>query len=68
MKYFSLISIFIIFGCNKTTSPCNSNQETDSLKSVILELQIDKGRYEYMLDRVLEKDSVLYKEITSNIE
>jgi hypothetical protein len=42
--------------------------ECDSVNQLLLESKIENGRYEIIMDRLYEKDSLLYNDITSNIE
>ena len=42
--------------------------ECDSVNQLLIESKIDNGRYEIIMDRLYEKDSLLYNDITSNIE
>ena len=49
----------MVYDCQKTI---------DSLYSEIMTLQIDKGRYEIILDRVNEIDSNVYNQAIKNIE
>lgn len=42
--------------------------ECDSINQLLLETKIENGRYEIIMDRLYDKDSVLYNDITSNIE
>lgn len=42
--------------------------ECDSINQLLLETKIENGRYEIIMDRLYDKDSVLYNDITSNNE
>ena len=42
--------------------------ECDSVNQLLLETKIENGRYEIIMDRLYDKDSVLYNDVTSNIE
>ena len=42
--------------------------ECDSVNQLLLETKIENGRYEIIMDRLYEKDSLLYNNVTSNIE
>lgn len=42
--------------------------ECDSINQLLLETKIENGRYEIIMDRLYDKDSVLYNDIISNIE
>ncbi len=42
--------------------------ECDSINQLLLEYRIENGRYEIIMDRLYDKDSVLYNDVTSNIE
>lgn len=50
----------------KMESPYQS--ECDSVNQLLLETKIENGRYEIIMDRLYEKDSLLYNNVTSNIE
>lgn len=55
------------------TSSVSKTTETktckeDSLQSALLEMQIEKGRYEIIIDRIREKDSAIVDEASSNLE
>jgi hypothetical protein len=62
---FLYISPLINFS-NKVNDNCQ--YMIDSLNSEILTLQIDKGRYEIILERVNEIDSNVYANAIKNIE
>lgn len=62
---FLYISPFIKFS-NKVNYDCQ--YMIDSLNGEILTLQIDKGRYEIILERVNEIDSNVYANAIKNIE
>ena len=76
MSVFAFILLMVVFAasmlrCTKDTfqpkilsAECNC----DSLNSTIQGLYIDNGRYEIILNRLYEKDSTMYNEVTSNLE
>jgi len=75
MSLLALVLLLFAFGsmmlrCTKdsyvpaTIQPNNC----DSLNTIIHELYIENGRYSIIMDRLYERDSTLYKEITSNLE
>jgi hypothetical protein len=76
ISLFALILLIFAFGatmlrCTKDTlqpkiAPIQCN--CDSLNSTIQGLYIDNGRYEIIMDRLYEKDSTIYNEITTNLE
>jgi hypothetical protein len=68
MKKTFIPFIFLLSSCTNDAEIYKLREENDSLKSYNLALQIDLTRYEIIMDRLYEKDSVLYEEVTSNLE
>lgn len=75
MSVFALVLLMFAFGstmlrCTKDSYVPALQQQTncDSLNNIINELYIDNGRYEIIMDRLYEKDSTLYNELTTNLE
>jgi hypothetical protein len=76
ISLFALVLLLFAFGsmmlrCTKDTlqpkiAPIQCN--CDSLNSTIQSLYIDNGRYEIIMDRLYERDSTIYNEITTNLE
>lgn len=42
--------------------------ECDSINQLLIESKIEIGRYEIIMDRLYDEDSLLYNNVTSNIE
>lgn len=68
MKKTFIPFFFLLASCTDNREITKLREENDSLKSYNLALQIDLTRYEIIMDRLYEKDSVLYEEVTSNLE
>ena len=73
--FFLIISIVIgaaqLFIDNSEVEPSvksTYNYECDSLNQLLIEYEIENGRYRIIMDRLYEEDSLLYNKITSNIE
>ncbi len=42
--------------------------DCDSIKSLLIETDIEKIRYEIIMDRLWEKDTAIYNEVVGNLE
>lgn len=51
---------------NSVNTECK--KQIDSLQNEIIILQIDNGRYQYILDEVNQRDSALLDSIYKNVE
>jgi hypothetical protein len=71
-KFFLIVAIAGTFASCKQTQPqpnCDDLQRVqDSLAGEIFTLTIDNGRYEVILDRIREIDSVAVDNAMKNIE
>lgn len=69
MKAKMLLAMLIIsMGCTKVAQRNRHVKIEDSLRSRIFELEIEVQRYQIILDRVQEKDSVLFQEVMVDLE
>lgn len=74
LSVFAFILLMTVFAamminCSKDpfiVKPAATN--CDSLNSTINALYIENGRYEIIMNRLYERDSIMYNEITSNLE
>lgn len=67
------VIVVIVFGCvylfsRQQTTPTNEQTIIDSLQTEIIGLQIDNGRYEIILNRLWEADSIFVMQHTGEIE
>lgn len=67
----SALLAWALINCNdnyKTQIPIESAAQIDSLNSLVMELQIEKGRYEIIIDNIRAKDSMIVIETIKHIE
>ena len=67
------VIVVIVFGCvylfsRQQTTPTKEQTIIDSLQTEIIGLQIDNGRYEIILNRLWEADSIFVMQHTGEIE
>ena len=76
-KWIFIIIIRVVliyyFSMNKTSSDCVQNfsrleKKCESLEGEILEKNIDNVRYEFILELLRERDTVMVDEVTYNVE
>ncbi len=71
--FLSMISVLVTWGlvyCHNANQRPATIQTTqiDSLNSLVMELQIEKGRYEIIIDNIRAKDSMIVIEAMKNLE